>query len=66
MSASEVKVLELNGGRILRFDCSRFQEFKSHIVLQNAIKDKNKIIKSKEGIIALLQQKIESLESRKY
>lgn len=66
LSASEVKVLELKGERILRFDCSSCQKFKPHILLQKAIEDKNKIIESKEEIIALLQQKIESLESRKY
>lgn len=65
LSASEVKVLELKGERMLRFDCFSCQEFKPHILLQKTVEDKNKIIESKEEIIALLQQKIENLESKK-
>lgn len=73
LSASEVKVLELEDERILfyyfivlRFDCCSCQEFKPHMLLQNAIMFKNKMIENKEDLNALLQQKIECLQSKKY
>lgn len=64
LSASEVKVLELKGERILRFDCSGCLKFKTYTVLQKTIEDKNEIIDSKEEIISLLRQRIQELESK--
>lgn len=62
LTSSEVKVLELKTGRILRFHCHKCRQFDTFNLLHKTIEDKMAIITSKEEIISLLRQKIEDLE----
>ena len=63
ISPSEVKVLELKGGRTLKFYCLKCLNFNTFSLLQNTINDKRTIIDSKDEIICLLRGKIEELET---
>lgn len=64
LSASEVKVLEIKGDRILKFECPKCLNFDTHMLLKSIVHDKEEIIVSKDEIINLLRQKIEDLESK--
>lgn len=59
LTSSEVKVLELKDGRVMRFYCS---DCDSRLLLQKTIDDKISIIEGKDEIIDLLKQKIQILE----
>lgn len=63
VTASEIKVLELRNGRIMRFLCLKCTKFETFELLNQTIKDKTDIIDSKDEIIALLKSKIKDLES---
>lgn len=63
VTASEIKVLELRNGRVLKFLCAKCLHSDTFTLLHQTIDDKETIINSKEEIIALLKAKVADLES---
>lgn len=64
-TSSEVKVLELKSGRILKFHCTKCLQLETITLLQKSLEDKTNIINSKDEIILLLKQKVAELEYTK-
>lgn len=62
LTASEIKVLELKTGRIMKYLCPKCLQSDTFTLLHQTIEDKNTIIESKEEIITLLRAKIKELE----
>lgn len=62
VTASEIKVLELRNGRVMKFLCPKCLQSDTFTLLHQTIDDKETIIQSKEDIIALLRAKISDLE----
>lgn len=65
LTASEIKVLELKGSRVMKFYCTRCTQFETNTLLQKMIEDKNNIISSKDEIIALLKKQVADLDTMK-
>lgn len=63
LTSSEVRVLDLREGRVLKFFCKKCEKFEHHSLLLQTIGDKTNIIEAKEEIIALLKKKINDLEN---
>ncbi|CAG9770181.1 unnamed protein product [Ceutorhynchus assimilis] len=65
LTASEVKVLQLAGGRKMFFHCSAWVEGKTHKLLREVISSKDVIIGDKSEIINLLNNEIDQLKREK-
>lgn len=57
ISASEIKVLQLRGGRYLKFYCAKCKNGDSFDLFQTAIMEQRKTMDAKDKIIALLEEK---------
>ncbi|CAG9771449.1 unnamed protein product [Ceutorhynchus assimilis] len=62
LSASEVKVMELRGKRVMRFNCPRCINLETCKLLQDVIDSKNANIDDKVEIISMLKTQIEELK----
>ena len=61
LTASEVKVIELKEGRVMKFFCPPCNKYQTYGLLQKIIDDKQTIIESNDEIIALLKREMERL-----
>lgn len=62
LSASEIKVLELRGKRVMKFHCPRCINFDTYKLLNDVIDSKNANINDKNEIINLLKAQIEEIK----
>lgn len=62
LTSSETRVLDLKGGRVMKFYCQKCTKFDTYTLLNEIIEDKSSIISSKEEIIQLLKQKLKDYE----
>lgn len=64
LSSSEIKVLELQRGRVMKFHCPKCRNFETFTLFQELLDSKNSTIESKDEIIRLLKEQIHELNSK--
>lgn len=64
LSSSEIKVLELQRGRVMKFHCPKCRNFETFTLFQEVLVSKNSIIESKDEIIKLLKEQLEELNNK--